>query len=309
MENFRYNYRSVFFRRPIWTSNNILFGKILSVTALLLFLGTAMFATIYRFDRPMKLKPGVREAYLTRLAPKILPEQPIFASNSNEMSSIVTMLPTPEEIAQKNTIVETELASVRPVSQPKQTLRMNAEKTESVNAVEAFVPKNIEEALTRVEPIPRKKPAVATQQTAPEQVTPLNETRQKDREYQKSVRAINVADEKYTVEKSQFTDFNIVTGYRNDEQTLATATENRRRVQHCIDRIYRLYNNVQGYITVQFDVHPGGYAIPESVRIIESTLPNPEIAQCITRSIRNWRNFKSLPIEYGRHTVTQKYVF
>ena len=290
-----YDYRNTFFKRPIWTPSNVLFGKILMITFIALISVTAFFATAYRYSTPT-LKPHVRDKIIARIAPKEPINNVVLASSSNDpktMSSIIAEMNQSDE--------ETVAAAAMQPELPKPRIRRETPPA----PVTEDEPQTLEEALSRV-----KTPAPKPVKAEPLPITPLEQLRVTKKQYQKAERQLAKKDDRpVTVSGGNFTDFEVITGYRDEEETMAVTMQNQRRVRHCIDKVYRTYGNVKGYIAIKYTIHPLGYVIPESVKVVESTIPNPEIAQCIVRSVRNWRNFKSIPIEMGNYTVFQKFVF
>jgi hypothetical protein len=290
-----YDYRNTFFKRPIWTPSNILFGKILMFTFIILISVTAFFATAYRYSTPV-LKPHVRDKIIARIAPKEPINNVVLASSSNDPKTVSSII---AEMNKSDT--ETDNAATATSIQPPS--RESRKVTPA--AVIEDEPKSLEEALTRV-----KSPAPKPVKAKPLPVTPLEQLRIAKKQYKKVERELAQKDDRpVTVSGGNFTDFEVITGYRDEEETMAVTMQNQRRVRHCIDKVYRTYGHIKGYIAIKYTVHPLGYVIPESVKVVESTIPNPEVAQCIVRSIRNWRNFKSVPIEMGNYTVFQKFVF
>ncbi len=106
-----------------------------------------------------------------------------------------------------------------------------------------------------------------------------------------------------------FTDFDIPSGYRTQKQTLVTINENSQFIRYCLEKFFAGDPTVKGNIVVKFDIHPNGYVIPESVRIIQSDIADPRVIRCIKKNIRRWRNFPKVAMEMGDYTITQKYVF
>jgi outer membrane biosynthesis protein TonB len=289
-----YDYRNTFFKRPIWTPSNVLFGKILMITFITLISVTAFFATAYRYSTPT-LKPHVRDRIIARIAPKEPINNVMLASSSNDPKTMSSIIAEMNQSDEETVVSATE--------QPKPRIRREVPLTPA--PVIEDEPKSLEEALSRV-----KTPAPKPVKAEPVPITPLEELRVTKKQYQKVERELTKKDDRpITVSGGNFTDFGVITGYRDEEETMAVTMQNQRRVRHCIDKVYRTYGNVKGYIAIKYTIHPLGYVIPESVKVVESTIPNPEIAQCIVRSVRNWRNFKSIPIEMGNYTVYQKFVF
>lgn len=286
MKRSGYDYRKVFFKRPLWTEDVVVFSKILTITGILLLTITALYVSFFLKPADRGLSPKLKEKYISRLA-EISRNDPVwYASNENEPGVWITMLPE-DSLATQLTMPEPEKEPIRAV-----TPRPDRE-----------LPARIQPAVN-VPPIPRPEPpewAAAAKS--------MDAYRAQRRAYEKTIRQHNRDKDKVTLPESQFTDFEIISGIRDDEETLAIASENRKLLQHCIDRVHRLNANVRGNIVVKFAIHPEGYIIPESVRIIDADVPDPQVLQCVKRSIKRWRNFPRIAYELGVYTLTQKYIF
>ncbi|RMH81243.1 MAG: hypothetical protein D6681_18280, partial [Calditrichaeota bacterium] len=141
--------------------------------------------------------------------------------------------------------------------------------------------------------------------------SPVDPYRMDQRKYEARIRAYTPEkqDSGVAIPKAQFTDFEIVKGFRDYEETMSVVSTNRRSLKPCFDRLHRRDPSARGSVTVKFDIHPDGYVIPESIRIIQTDIKDPRILQCIKRSVRRWRNFPPVALEMGQYTITQKYIF
>ena len=111
------------------------------------------------------------------------------------------------------------------------------------------------------------------------------------------------------ISEPTFTDFNIVKGYRSFEETIAVGSESKRIIQRCLDRYFRLHPRFRGKIVVKFDVHPEGYIIDESLKIVYSDIAYEPVMLSIRKSILRWVSYPEVPLESGIYSVTQKYIF
>jgi len=64
-----------------------------------------------------------------------------------------------------------------------------------------------------------------------------------------------------------------------------------------------------GYVKVEFKITSDGFILPQSIRIIKSTLRNKKVEQCIKKNIRRLRGFEKLDQSKGIARVTHKFVF
>ncbi len=283
MKRSGYDFKKVFFKRPIWTEDAVLFGKILTITAILLLTITGIYVSFYLGTPSGSMSMKVKKKYIARLA-EIAKDQPVmFASSTNEPEALITVLPEDAR--------EPDVAA--PTVMPE---KIRAQKSR-------VVPRPVQ---LEIEPEEIPRPEMPAWTAAAKS---MENYRNQRRTYEKNIRQLNRAKKEITIPDSKFTDFEIISGIRDDEETLAIASENRKLLQHCIDRVHRLHGSARGNIVVKFDIHPEGYAIPESVRIIEADVPDPQILQCVKRSIKRWRNFPRVAYELGVYSLTQKYIF
>jgi hypothetical protein len=98
-------------------------------------------------------------------------------------------------------------------------------------------------------------------------------------------------------------------GIRDINETSAIMELNELDIKYCFESMARFDPSFSGSILVSFTIHPDGYVIPASIKIIKSNINDPRILQCIERSIRRWRNFTPIAYEDGNFTVTRKYIF
>ena len=98
-------------------------------------------------------------------------------------------------------------------------------------------------------------------------------------------------------------------GNRDLYETTAIIEMNESDIKFCFDRAARFNPGFSGNILISFTIHPDGYVIPSSIKIVKSDINDSRILNCIVKSMRRWRNFKRLAYEEGSYTVMRKYIF
>lgn len=126
--------------------------------------------------------------------------------------------------------------------------------------------------------------------------------------YKSKLRALMAdKDDNISIPEAEFTDFEFANGIHDYEKAIETANANRETYKICVDKYYIIDPTLNGSILVKFDVHPKGYVIPGSIKVVETDVKNGQIIKCLEKTISRWRNFPVMPIEMGRYTLTQKY--
>ncbi len=291
MDKMSYDFKRMFFHRPLKTKNNILFGKILFGTAVVLIGFTAMCATLYSRYPAHHFVSNAKGKLISRLV-EFYGDQPpmlITSSDNDFVNSLIFV--NPDEI--KNPVREFQGESTR---------ENNTKFNKAQSTSEAVKELTVQEAIQTI-----STPITASSSQPPKRdLQPYAASR---RSYERNIKEISRGDRNVEIRGTEFTDFEIISGIRNSDDILAVASENRKLIQHCVDKIYRLHPNSTGNIVVKFDIHPEGYTIPGSVRVIESNVSDPRVLQCFKRSIRRWRNFPRVAYEMGAYSMTQKYIF
>ncbi len=98
-------------------------------------------------------------------------------------------------------------------------------------------------------------------------------------------------------------------GYRDPEEVERVVHQYSPMIEYCFQKHTKFSANNRGFVKVAFKVSYEGYVIPESVRIVNSTIRNRALEQCIKNYIRHWRNFPPLDESRGIAQVVQKFVF
>ncbi len=98
-------------------------------------------------------------------------------------------------------------------------------------------------------------------------------------------------------------------GYRDPEEIERVIYNYQPMIEHCFRREAQYVSNIRGYVKVQFKISYEGHVIPESIKIVNSTVRNRKVEQCIKNFITHWRDFEELDESNGIVTVTQKFVY
>ncbi|MGD9488943.1 MAG: AgmX/PglI C-terminal domain-containing protein [Calditrichaceae bacterium] len=98
-------------------------------------------------------------------------------------------------------------------------------------------------------------------------------------------------------------------GYRDPDEISRVIYDYRPMIEYCFRKGSRQNTGMKGYIKVQFRISYEGHVLPESIKIISSTIHDRSVEQCIKNYISRWRNFKRLDESMGIAKVVQKFVF
>jgi len=98
-------------------------------------------------------------------------------------------------------------------------------------------------------------------------------------------------------------------GFRDPIEIERVVETNQPMVEYCFRKEARNNFGLKGYVKVEFRISYEGYVLPESIRIVNSSLRNKKVEKCIKNYIRRWRNFRKLDEEMGIARVVQKFVF
>jgi hypothetical protein len=86
----------------------------------------------------------------------------------------------------------------------------------------------------------------------------------------------------------------------------AVINQNKASVEYCYQSQLKVDPNLRGEIYLSFDILPTGKV--GGVKVMNSTLNNRKVEQCITRSIRRW-TFPKLTGNQGIVTIRTKFIF
>jgi len=98
-------------------------------------------------------------------------------------------------------------------------------------------------------------------------------------------------------------------GYRNPEEIERVVSEHQPMIEHCFRKAAELNPGLKGFVKVAFSISPNGFVLPESIRIISSSLRSKKFERCIKEYIRRWKSFEKLDESMGIARVVQKFIF
>jgi len=98
-------------------------------------------------------------------------------------------------------------------------------------------------------------------------------------------------------------------GYRDQEEVFRIIETKSISIESCYEKAARFGMVKGGYVKVEFKITSDGFILPQSIRIIKSTLRNKKVEQCIKKNIRRLRGFEKLDQSKGIARVTHKFVF
>ena len=111
------------------------------------------------------------------------------------------------------------------------------------------------------------------------------------------------------IERPEVTKFASENGNRDIQETSAIIGVNEAELKYCIEKFSRYNPDFSGDVSFKFTIHPDGYVIPSSIKVLDSNIPDFRIITCLKKNIRRWRNFPKIAMEDGNFTVTRKYIF
>jgi len=98
-------------------------------------------------------------------------------------------------------------------------------------------------------------------------------------------------------------------GYRDPIEIEKVVDKYQPMIEYCFKKEARYNAGLKGYIKVAFSISYEGYVIPESIRILNSTLRSRKVEQCVKNYIRRWTSFARLDESMGIARVVQKFIF
>jgi hypothetical protein len=153
-----------------------------------------------------------------------------------------------------------------------------------------------------------KSPKVV--ESVPKKTSPLKKYQDSKKTYDENIEKFDVKDDsQIKITKPNFTDFDVVEGYRSFEETITVGRESKLYIESCLERFFRVQPRFRGKIIVKFDVHWDGHIIPETLKIVYSDIEYEPIKECIKKNILRWVTYPEVPKEQGIYSVTQKYIF
>ncbi len=302
---YSYNYKKEFFQRPLFNELNVLFLKFLTFSALLLIPLTIAYVSYYNQFPQQHLDYKIRQNYLSRIV-KLYKnaKQPLYASiNMGPGLFIPEMDEHPDDFLEDSPVFKRE---VEIISKTRQLPQGPAKSFDQ--SLAAFL-KSPSQTKVDVQSAIDRIPTVAT--PAPTRTLSLVEPYQTRKQaYESNIKKFNKMESgKVTIPEATFTDFGVVQGVRKYEETITIVNENNHNLKYCFRRILRNDPTAHGFIQLQFSIHPEGYVIRNSVKVLNTNIRDRRVVQCVTRSVSRWRNFPQVPYENGEYSVTQKYIF
>lgn len=97
------------------------------------------------------------------------------------------------------------------------------------------------------------------------------------------------------------------TSQRDPNVIDAIINQNKASVEYCYQSQLKIDPNLRGEVLLSFEISPSGRV--GDVKIINSTLNNRKVEQCIIKSIRRWSNFPRLTEGRGFVTIRTKFIF
>lgn len=309
MDN-HFDYHSTFFRRPYWTESNRRFVKFWSGTTAVILLLQLVFMNISRNIPVAHIEKQIVQHYFSTFLSEL------------SLAEEVTEQPQPEtaERAEKAEVdfsrmrdreVVEHLLNKRPANRTRLSVEKFKQKFDDPsldNALEEIVHdktqhfKLLTSIISDVPPLatPPSEPAYSPLESIFRRREIANENLKMFK--QKASSEVNI-------KPPEITDFGLVKGYRNYEQTLRISNGNLQLIRYCLEKFVGNMSLIKGNIVVKFEIHPDGYVVPESIKIIETDIRDPRALACIQKRIRRWRNFPKVALEQGNYTITQKYIF
>lgn len=287
-----FDYKKTFYRRPIYTRDNVRLWTILSVVAVTVILFVSGSLDWVRHFPEQILQKKIKREYIAFLLSQKYPvkKQNTEESTSSEKDIIAeSSTDKPVERATRNrsyrkrtsgkrksTTARRDILKyvIRPEESSVETITAAVENTPGVAAFGGVIFRN-------------ERPLSLA---SAEEVTKRAET------------PINIPPP--TIQK-----FARHNGKRDLYETTAVMELNEHDIRFCFEKYARYDPTFTGDVVVSFTIHPKGYVIPSSIKIIKSSIRDPRVLQCIKQSIRRWRNFPRIALTDGNFTVTRKYVF
>ena len=98
-------------------------------------------------------------------------------------------------------------------------------------------------------------------------------------------------------------------GYRDPNEISRVVSAHLPMIEYCFQKARRINRNVRGYVKLEFRISYEGYVIPESIRVLSSTINDPKVEACIKKTVKRWRDFKKLDQKMGIVRTVQKFAF
>jgi len=320
--NFKqYDYTKVFFRRPIWTEGNVRILMFLVPVAFVLFMLTFFSVRYFSSYPEYRIQSQIKQKYIARVVAEYAnSEQPVLPQRNEPINLSIYGIDVSDLEDDDSDIIEAVSDAIREENRDespikgkprvrKRTALAEEKKAEYDQSLSSFLKTPSQTSLV-VQNAIQNIPNIISP-GASERYSPLQPYNTRKKAYESGTRQLTANGEGSNIDiaSAEFTDFEIVKGLRNYEETITIAKDNQKFVKHCIERAFRDDPTVRGNIEVKFNIHPEGYVLGESVRILKSDVKDVKVLKCIKRTIRRWRNFPRVKYENGEYVITQKYIF
>ncbi len=100
-----------------------------------------------------------------------------------------------------------------------------------------------------------------------------------------------------------------IRGYRDQDEVMKVFYNSKDLFEMCYLREARKHGVKSGYVKVEFKIAPDGRVLPHSVRILDSTIRNRVVEQCLKKRIRYLQDFAQLEDSRGNARIVHKFVF
>ncbi len=105
------------------------------------------------------------------------------------------------------------------------------------------------------------------------------------------------------------TDDDEIRGYRDPDEIMKALEKRRQLIEICYKKYARSGLAKTGHVEVEFKISPDGYVIAESIRVLNSTINNKAVEQCIKKNIRRLPSFEKKEESQGIAHIVHKFVF
>ncbi len=277
-----FNYKKEFFTRPILTTENLRFWAIIAIVGFFYFsfaITAIRWATNLSSEQIFSEIQKGYQAFLLDLE----------IENLNIESSLSSQT---QLIYDPDLNIEKYLSTIEKVSTPRRSVVRRPRREDLYPNLE------IEAIASAVRSVPGY-PRVAPYQARQERVLTYDDRKDVFRSHNDQI----------SIPLPQTIKFASSNGNRDLYETTAIIEMNESDIKFCFERATRYNPGFSGNILISFTIHPDGYVIPSSIKIVKSDISDSRILNCIVKSMRRWRNFKRLAYEEGSYTITRKYIF
>ncbi len=297
----QFNYKRIFYRRPLLTKENVRLWSITLAVALIMLLTVSRSVQWSMHLPSLLLASKIKKDYVAFLTAKNLSESNALLSKKPEETSLKF---SKDDLAGFVKRKETSRFSARNVNRKKSAYQQQVEK---MSQKEDFYRRYIAPQAGSIEPV------TAALEGVPGIVGMVQNGRRERRLSFDAINPANVAgsapNNPINIPEPEPIKFSSHNGNRNLFETTAIIDVNEVDIRYCFQKFTRYDPTFSGDVLVSFTIHPNGYVIPGSIKIIKSNIVDPRILQCIKQSIRRWKNFPRIALEDGSFTITRKYVF